>query len=49
MLVTRKSGGIDFVVVGLGNPGMAYEGTRHTAGCDALTELARRNGIPLNK
>ena len=49
MLFTRKSGGIDFVVVGLGNPGMAYEGTRHNAGCDALTELARRNGIPLNK
>ena len=49
MLFTRKSGGIDFVVVGLGNPGMAYEGTRHNAGCEALAELARRNGIELNK
>lgn len=49
MLFGRKSGGIDFLVVGLGNPGMAYEGTRHNAGCAALGELARRNGIELNK
>lgn len=49
MLFTRKSGGIDFVVVGLGNPGMAYDGTRHNAGYEALMELARRNGIELNK
>lgn len=49
MLFTRKSGGIDFLVVGLGNPGMAYDGTRHNAGCSALGELARRNGIELNK
>lgn len=49
MLFGRKSGGIDFVVVGLGNPGMAYDGTRHNAGCAALGELARRCGIELNK
>lgn len=49
MLFTRKSGGIDFLVVGLGNPGMTYEGTRHNAGCAALAELARRSGIELNK
>lgn len=49
MLFGKKSGGIDFIVVGLGNPGMAYEGTRHNAGCAALAELARRNGIELNK
>lgn len=49
MLFGKKSGGIDFVVVGLGNPGMAYDGTRHNAGCAALGELARRCGIELNK
>ncbi len=49
MLFGKKSGGIDFVVVGLGNPGLAYDGTRHNAGCAALGELARRNGIELNK
>ncbi len=49
MLFGRKSGGIDFVVVGLGNPGMAYDGTRHNAGCAALAQLARRGGIELNK
>jgi PTH1 family peptidyl-tRNA hydrolase len=49
MLFARKSGGVDFIVVGLGNPGMTYEDTRHNAGCAALNELARRNDIELNK
>lgn len=49
MLFQKKTGGIDWIVVGLGNPGMAYEGTRHNAGCTALSVLADMAKIPMNK
>ncbi len=49
MLFSKKTGAVECLVVGLGNPGMAYENTRHNAGFAALTVLAARAGIKLDK
>ncbi|MGA8427403.1 MAG: aminoacyl-tRNA hydrolase [Candidatus Dormiibacterota bacterium] len=37
------------LVIGLGNPGSEYEGTRHNAGAEALRVLAERLGVKLGR
>lgn len=43
------SGAVDFIVVGLGNPGKKYEGTRHNAGFMAVEALAQNTGAKINR
>jgi len=49
MLFSRGSSSIEYIIVGLGNPGKKYENTRHNAGFIAVDALADKNGIRVDR
>ena len=45
----RKPGGVSWLIVFLGNPGLRYEGTRHNAGFMASDAMAKKQGVAINR
>ena len=43
------SGPVEFLIVGLGNPGREYENTRHNAGFMAVDRIAGELGVKIDR
>ena len=45
----KSKGAVDYLVVGLGNPGVKYENTRHNAGYMAVDKIAEKYNCKFEK
>ncbi len=45
----KTSSAVDYIIVGLGNPGRQYECTRHNCGFEAIDILAQKNNCQMKK